>query len=289
MLEQLLAEVPSGVERADVLLALALDVHGRLSDADRALRRGSRRGGRRRRALGADPGLRSLDPLVEGRRTRGARSTPERRWRGPSGSAIPRCIAVAIARLGQAETWAAESHARLARAGRGDRGAPRALPRVLRRARACSLARLLMRLGEIERARAMLRGAGERRRWREATRARACLILWSLSDARVARRPLAAGARPRRRGPRARRADAASAHARLGGPGQGARRGGPRPRRAGARLGRGRPRVRAGDLERDLRRPHASACSADSSSRSATWRLPATTCASCPGGCSPAG
>ncbi len=67
ILEQLLAEVPSGVERADVLFALA-STPTRCSDDGRALRRGAGGGDRRRCAVRSDPGLSELRAHVRGGR-----------------------------------------------------------------------------------------------------------------------------------------------------------------------------------------------------------------------------
>ena len=108
MLDRLLEEVPPGAERADVLFALASTFAGDtalvLALCDEALAGGRRR----RRPLGADSGPPSLDRTLCGRMCRRRSPTPERRSRRPSGSVIPLLIAAVIARLAQAEMWAAD-------------------------------------------------------------------------------------------------------------------------------------------------------------------------------------
>ena len=132
MLEQLLDEVPPGVERADVLFALATTFSadpGRLSSS--ATRRWPRRAATTCGRI-ADPGLAKPRPLVAERharrRSHDARAALEKAERVGD----PVLVAVAIARVGQAETCGRRGHSRPARARRRDRGAPRALARVLR-------------------------------------------------------------------------------------------------------------------------------------------------------------
>ena len=165
-------EVPSGVERADVLLALASDVHGRPPDDDRALRRGPRRGGRAttRARRGSWPS--SVDPPAAGRRPRGARRRPRGAREGRA-RRRPRAPRGGDRTGGPGRDVGGRDHTGPARAGRRDRGAPRARPRVLRRAHACALGAPADASGRDRPSSCDSRGAGEEGARHEATRARA--------------------------------------------------------------------------------------------------------------------
>ena len=126
-----------GAERADILLELVSTVQADATPRDRAVRRGARRGRRRRRPLGADPGLPNLDATFCRATCRRRSPTPERRSRRPSGSVIPLLLATVIARAGRRDVGRRD-HSRPARAGRGDRGAARARSSSTARARAFS-------------------------------------------------------------------------------------------------------------------------------------------------------
>ena len=167
-------EVPSGVERADVLFALASTFRADVSDDDRALRRGAGRGGRRRRSLGADPGHAQHLSSACGRRSGGAR----RRSRGArEGRASRRSRPARRSDHagGPCGDWAAEITPGLLERGARARGAPWARARVQREPR-MSLGRQhdasrRDRPGSCD----VSRGSRRRRR-REATRGRG---VWS--------------------------------------------------------------------------------------------------------------
>ena len=208
MLEQLLA---GGSVRCRAggrpLRARVWTRRGRPPDDDRALRRGSRRGGRRRCALRRGSWRFELGAHLLSADAARRSSTP-----GPALERAERVGDPDAASRWRSHGWASgdvggRGHARLARARRGDRGASRARARVLTTSPSVSLARLLIRLGEIERARADLRGAGEEGGGtRRRGDARSDPLVAERD--RVARRPLASGARPRDCSPGARRADA---------------------------------------------------------------------------------
>ena len=155
------------------------DVQGRLLDADRALGRGSRRGGRRRRALVAILGLRAWNHLLRNDVPSAlvdARMALEKAERVGE----PGLIAGAIARVGQVETWAAEVTPGLLERG-ADMEERLGLSLDYQVSPSFSLARLMIRLGEIERARAMFEELDRKAvaRGDEGTR---FLNLWSLSE-----------------------------------------------------------------------------------------------------------
>ena len=284
MLEQLLAEVPPGVERADVLFALASTSprqHPELiALCDEALAEAAGDDARSARIL-ASRGFVHLLAADVPRPLADARAALEKAERAGD----PALLAVAIARVGQAETWAAEITPGLLERGveieerLGLELEYHESPRV-------ALARLLMRLGELDRAARDLRGAGGEgggagRRRHPGT------VLWPLSmlewlagrwqraleHAAVAEE-LAEQTRP-------------PARSRLDGTG---RRRSSRPTSASSRRRAPRPRKasrtrRRCSYEFFAHHEH-SVFSAVSSSRSATSRRPAATCASFPGGCS---
>jgi DNA-binding CsgD family transcriptional regulator len=178
ILEQLLTEVPSGVERADILFGLAhawrAAVPRGLELCDEALANAAGDDARSARIL-ALRGLHHLnDPNVQAYLA-DSRTALEKAERAGD----PALLAAVIAHAGQAETWAAEVTPGLL-----ERGAEieerlglmleyTESPRVY-------LARLRMRLGEIERPRAMLEEleASASARGDEVTRAH---LLWYLS------------------------------------------------------------------------------------------------------------
>jgi DNA-binding CsgD family transcriptional regulator len=178
MLEALRDEAPPGVERADVLLALAstfrADPATMIALSDDALAHAAGDDARCAQilALRTWAQLFKLDipaSLVD------ARAALERAQR----SGDPRLLTVAIARLGQVETWTGDvTPGLLERGAKIERRCGLVLgyqesPRV-------PLARLLMRLGEIERSRALLEDldAEAVARGDEGTRV---VVLWSLS------------------------------------------------------------------------------------------------------------
>ena len=203
------------------------------------------------------------------------RSTPGRRSQRAERAGDPALLAVVIARVGQAEMWAAEVTPGLL-----ERGAEieerlglslEYMREPAPRSRPTAHAAGRDRAGPCDARGAGGEGDGARRRGHAG-----CLILWSLSmlewmagrwqralDHAAAAHELAEqtlnrhGITPGWAGSRrwSRRTSGSSSEA-----------------RASAEEGLG---VRAGDLERDLHRSSSSACSADSSSRSATWRRPA--------------
>ncbi len=257
LFEQLLADMASGVERADVLLALAAthmaDAPSTIALLDQALAEAAGDDGCSSRILAFRVGFHLLE--ADGRAAlsdgRAALETAERT--GDSS-----LVAVAIARLGTAQMYAAEITPGLLE--RGVEIEERLglvlqyydSPRYLH-------SRLLMCLGELERPRTALAEleAEAAARGHEGTQGDGPL---DAQHARVAGRSLAAGARPRCFGTRAHRADPPHARSRMGGPRQRVGRDGPRPGRAGARIGRGRPCVHTGELARvphDRRRRRA--------------------------------
>jgi DNA-binding CsgD family transcriptional regulator len=178
MLEQLLTEVPSGVERADVLFALALTfgpgVPAMIELCDEALVEAAGDDARSARVL-AFRSIVHLNAANVPAALADARAALEK----AEATGDPTLLAVSIAHVGQAETWAAEITPGLL-----ERGAELEerfglvleysdSPRVF-------LARLLTRLGEIDRARAILeeREAKAAARGDEITRA---VVMWYLS------------------------------------------------------------------------------------------------------------
>ncbi len=259
ILEQLLVDATPGPERSDILYELALSQAERPSYPDRALRRGTGRGGGRRRALRPDPGSsRGNAPA--------SRPTPTRRW-PTAGAAVdraeragdPTVLAQAISYTGQAETYHAETTSGLARARRRDRGGGRAGARVELESELRARTPADAPRGDRPRPCHLRapRGAGGVTRGRGQPGDGALVV----DRTGVARRSLEPRARARRGGVRADGADAARARSSLGRTCEGAPRSRPRSRRAGACLGR------RGSLH--SRRRWATRSS--SSRRSASW------------------
>ena len=233
-------------------------------DRARATRRSPRRW--RRRAICADPCRSQRRLLAAGGVARAALADAPGGAREGRASRRPR-PARRGDRAGSARRGLGRrDHAGSARAGSGDRGAIGARARRTTTAPAIRSVDSLLRMGETARARALLEDleAEAAARGDEASRAHDRLVA---EHARVARRPLAAGARPRRRRIRTRGADAVRTRSLVGRASQGTRGGGSRPRRQGPRLGR------RGDLALARRRRASSsssspsACSAASSSQ----------------------
>jgi DNA-binding CsgD family transcriptional regulator len=177
LLEQLLTEVPSGVERADILLVLiSMLSPGRsmVERCDAALAEAGGDDARAARILG----FRSWGYLLEGdvgtalADARGALEAAER-------AGDPVLIAVAIGRIGQAEMWAGEVTPGLLE--RGTEIEERlGLSLEFMESPHVMLARLLMRRGELDRAHVILEELEARAAARgdEFTRV---LIMWFLS------------------------------------------------------------------------------------------------------------
>ena len=178
MFRQLLTEVSPGVERADVLFALAstfeTDIPTLIELCDEALAEAADDDGRSSRILS----FRSLGRLQEAN-TSAALADAREALKKAERVGDPTLIAVAIAKEGHAEMWAGEVTPGLL-----ERGAEieerfgleleyRESPRLL-------LARRLMRAGEIERPRAILEESQAKAAARgdEVTR---LLVLWYLS------------------------------------------------------------------------------------------------------------
>jgi DNA-binding CsgD family transcriptional regulator len=179
LLEQLLAEVPSGVERADVLIALAgtfkADLPTLTELCYEALTEAGTDDARSSRILAFRAWIQLMDLGVP-TALADARLALEKAERVGD----PELIAGTIGRLGQVETWAAEiTPGLLERAADIEERLGLALD--YQRSPSFSLARVTMRLGDIERSRAMCEEL-ERRviaRGDEGTR---FLILWTLSE-----------------------------------------------------------------------------------------------------------
>jgi ATP/maltotriose-dependent transcriptional regulator MalT len=154
MLEQLLPEVGGGSERADVLFELALtrraDAPTMIDLCAEALTQAADDDGRSARILAFQSGVRLFEADVTGALL-DARAAHEKAER----TGDPKLIATAIARVGHAETWAGEVTPGLLEKGveieerLGLELEYLESPRV-------SLARLLFRRGEVDRARMML-------------------------------------------------------------------------------------------------------------------------------------
>ncbi len=179
-LEQLRTEVPAGVERADVLFELAVtrqvDTVAMIGSCDQALIEARGDDVRSARILA----YRSFAHMFAGdvpRALLDARAALDIAERVGD----PTLIAVAIARIGQAETYAAQITPGLV-----ERGAELeerlGLPLEYYESPRVALARLQMRLGQVERAREILEelSANAEARGDENTRAQ---LLWSLSIA----------------------------------------------------------------------------------------------------------
>jgi DNA-binding CsgD family transcriptional regulator len=178
MLEQLLPEVARGAERADVLFELALarhaDAPALIRLCEEALGEATGDDARSARILAHQSGLRLFEADVT-RALLDARAALEKAERNGD----PKLVAVAIARLGHAETWAAELTPGLLERGveieerLGLELEYMESPRV-------SFARLLIRQGELDRARAILQELEARAAARgdEGTRRD---ILWRLA------------------------------------------------------------------------------------------------------------
>ena len=276
------ARCRSGVERADVLFELAVTQRGDARALIELLRRGAGRGGGRRRALCADPGPASRTRTCSQADVRGgARRRPGGAGEGRAGRRP------GAARRGHRVRGAGRdvqrprsrrvcsSAASRSRSGSGWSSSGTS-------ARATSLARRLMRLGETDRARAILEEleAQALARGDESSRAMAsgrCACSSGSPAAGSMALEHAAAAYELDR------ADAASARRATGS-------GGPRrsSRRTSASSRRRAPRPRKASRSRRRARSSSSpssrwACSAASSSRSATWRRPASYLRELPG------
>ena len=254
MLEQLLDRGSSGGSSARTSsIELASHREPDTPVHDRALRRGPGRGGGRRRAVGADPGAPQRTLCCARGDVRGG--ALRRAGGGQAGPSEPATLPCSP-RRSRTRGW---------RRPTGPRARPALLERgveierrlgleldVLRQPRAIALGRRLVRLGRDgprPRGPRGARGGGGRH---GETRSPARMVLWWLSLLEWLGRSLAAGARACHRRLRARRADAVRARSTLGWAGQGAHRGGSRPRRGRACLGRGGPRVLAGETSSEL-------------------------------------
>ena len=178
MLEQLLSEVPHGVERADVLLGLVMTYRGNTPMltglADEALGEASGDDARSARIL-AFRGLVHLDEGNSRAALADARAALEKAERAGD----PTLLAVAIAHAGRAEMWSAEITPGLL-----ERGAEieeqLGLALEYSNSPRYALARLLVRLDQIDRARSIFEEleAKATARGDEGTRA---FVLWPLS------------------------------------------------------------------------------------------------------------
>ena len=107
MLDQLLTEVPFGVERADILFGLAVTFRTKSAEMNELFEEAVAE------AVGDDArsarilALRSLFRLLAVD-VRGASRMPMPHWRGPSGSVIPGCWRPPSRAVGHAESWGAE-------------------------------------------------------------------------------------------------------------------------------------------------------------------------------------
>jgi tetratricopeptide (TPR) repeat protein len=180
MLEQLLTETPSGIERADVLFALAYALRGErtaiIEICDEALAEAADDDARAARILAHRSFVRLLKGDLRAALSDGRAALDKAERVGD-----PAMLAVAIARLGQAETYAADVTPGLL-----ERGAEieERLGLVLEYSESArvALGRRLMRLDEIERARALFDAidAESAARGDETTRAAALWILCML-------------------------------------------------------------------------------------------------------------
>jgi ATP/maltotriose-dependent transcriptional regulator MalT len=179
LLEQLLCEVPSGLERADILLALAGTFKGSVSTlielCDEALAQAVGDDARSSRILGLRSWMRIQKNDVQTALV-DARAALEQADRVGD----PKLIAGAIARVGQAECWAAEITPGLLE--RGVEIEERlGLGLDFRVSPTVALGRLTMRLGEIERSRAIYEEL-ERKAVARGDEGTRLMILWALSS-----------------------------------------------------------------------------------------------------------
>ena len=178
LLEQLLAEVPPGVERADVLFGLAsvwkATIPTLIELCEEALTNAAGDDTRSARILALRGLFHFNEPNVQAYLA-DARAALEKAERAGD----PALVATAIAHAGHAETWAAEITPGLLERGAEIEGRL-GLTLEYTTSPRTYLARLLMRLGEIERPRVMLEEleAGASARGDEVTRAH---VLWYLS------------------------------------------------------------------------------------------------------------
>ena len=179
ILEQLLTEVPSGVERSDVLLALVAtftaDLPTRLKLSDEALAEAAQDDARSSRILA----IRAWSHFLRSD-ARSALIDARMALEKAEHVGDAELIAGAIARVGQLEMWAAEITPGLLE--RGVEMEERlGLALDYQTSPGVSLARLMTRLGEIERSRVMSEELEKKAvaRGDEGTRT---LILWSLSE-----------------------------------------------------------------------------------------------------------
>jgi ATP/maltotriose-dependent transcriptional regulator MalT len=178
LLEQLLSEVPSGPERADVLLALAgtftADRSTQIELCDEALAETAGDDTRSSRILAFRAWMRLMQNDAE-TALADARAALEKADR----IGDPKLIAGAIARAGQAETWAGEITPGLLE--RGVEIEERlGLALDYQTSPTVSLSRLMLRQGEIERSRALLEEL-ERKAVARGDEGTRFLTLWSLS------------------------------------------------------------------------------------------------------------
>ena len=179
ILEQLLTEVPSGVERSDVLLELVrtftADLPTMLELSDEALAEAAHDDARSSRILAIRAWSHFLRSDVRSALI-DARMALEKAERVGDAE----LIAGAIARVGQMETWAAEITPGLL-----ERGAEMeerlGLALGFQTSPSMSLARLMTRLGEIQRSRVMSEEL-ERKALARGDNGTRTLILWSLSE-----------------------------------------------------------------------------------------------------------
>jgi DNA-binding CsgD family transcriptional regulator len=178
MLQQVLPEVPPGVERADVLLELAwtrrLGAPAIIELCGTALAEAAGDDARSARILAYRSGMRLFEADVRGGLA-DARAALERAERAGD----PTLLAAAIARIGHAEAWAGEITPGLL-----ERGAEieerLGLALGYLESPGASLARLLIRLGELDRARTMLHALEEKAAARGDEQTRGD-ILWRLA------------------------------------------------------------------------------------------------------------
>ncbi len=179
MLEQLLEEAPSGVERADVLVALVgtfmADSPTLIELSNEALVEAAGDDARSSRILG----LRAWHHLLRND-VPSARVDASMALEKAERVDDPPLIVAAIARVGQVETWSAEVTPGLLERG-VDMEERLGLALDYQASPSYSLARLMIRLGEIERSRAMFEELDRKAvaRGNEGTR---FLNLWSLSE-----------------------------------------------------------------------------------------------------------
>ncbi len=179
ILEQLLTEVPSGVERSDVLLALAstftADTPTQLQLSDEALAEAAYDDARSSRILAFRAWCHLLRTDVPSALIDARMALEKAEHVGDA-----RLIAGAIARLGQMEMWAAEITPGLLE--RGVAMEERlGLALDYQTSPGVSLARRMTRLGEIQRARVMSEEL-ERKAVARGDEGTRFLILWSLSE-----------------------------------------------------------------------------------------------------------